>query len=129
MADDLTQEHIQQRDPEEAIRELHDVIIAANTCMQVLASMYPACTFIAGADRGQPVAALVYATSTESCHLTFEAMANAQRLAKIVASLPDDLLQDAFRIELNTAAEIRRLRAQAEQACAAALAAAAEKSE
>jgi hypothetical protein len=119
LADDLTQQHIQQRDPEEAIRELHDVIIAANTCMQVLASMYPACTFVAGADRGQPVGVLVYATSNESCHLTFEAMANAQRLAKIVASLPDDLLQDAFRIELNTAAEVRRLRA--EEASAAAL--------
>jgi hypothetical protein len=122
--DDRTPDRIEQRDPDKAIRELHDCIVAMNATVEALAKMFPGVTAMAGIDHGQPLAALAYATSTESCHLTFEAMANAQRLAKIVASLPDDLLQEAFRIELSTAQEIKRLLAQAEEARAAALAAA-----
>jgi hypothetical protein len=115
---------IDQRDPAQAIRELHDCITAINASMQALAQMFPGTTAILGIARGEPVGALAFARSREANHCTPAAMEGAQALAKIVATLPDELLQDVFRIELDLAAKIRALQAEAEKACEAALAAA-----
>jgi hypothetical protein len=124
---DRTQERIEQRSPEEGVRELHDCIAAANACMQVLAMMFPGCTFLAGIDRGQPCDALVWSRSQEFSHFLPEAMASAMRLAKVVASLPPDEIRDVFEIESRTVRECKKIRAEMERAVTAALVAADEK--
>jgi hypothetical protein len=111
---------IKERDPEQAVRELHDAITCVNATMEALAAAYPSVTAIAGIVRGQPVGALAFAGSREANHLTPAAMERAQALAKIVASLPDELLQNAFRIQLELAATIRAIEAEAKRAALAA---------
>ncbi|MGA7312636.1 MAG: hypothetical protein WBX22_01575 [Silvibacterium sp.] len=113
------------RDPEAAIKELHDCLIAVNATMQVLAKMFPGTTLITGFGLGQPCSTLAFARSREADHFSPSAMDAAKTLARIVvAMLPE--LQEVFLIELQGAAEIRQIRAEMEQARAEALRAAAE---
>jgi hypothetical protein len=114
-----------QRSPEEAIRELHDCIIAVNASMEVLAQLYPGATLLAGVVRGEPCTTVAFTTSQEGDHFTLGAMNAARGLARVVASfLPE--LQDVFAIELKYAAETRQIRRDMEVAVQAALRAAAE---
>lgn len=104
----------EERTPTQAVAELHQALIALNTSVAVLAGWFPGTTAIAGIVRGQPLGALAFAVSREANHCTPAAMERAKALAKIVASLPDELLQDAFRGELNLAAQIAAIKREAE---------------
>lgn len=116
---DGQQDRIMQRDPAEALRELHDCIAAVNASMQALAAMYPGCTILTGFDSGQPCSTLALARAADGDHFTAGALDSAKALAKIAAALPSGL---AYQFEI----EVRQAR-EAEEEKTAALAAAAEK--
>jgi hypothetical protein len=91
--------------------ELCRAITAANERLASLAKAFPGVVALGGFCGGQPVEVLAYAPSREALHFSPVAMNRVQMLARIVASLPQEL-SDVFQLEINFARERRRLELQ-----------------
>jgi hypothetical protein len=116
--DDRLIERVLSRSPDEGTDELRHCITSFNDALARLSREYPGCVAIGSFTKGRSCESMVLTASKDYLHWSPVAPERMRSLARLIASLPEEL-RSAFEIEFNSARAREKLLAEAEARSAA----------